>query len=198
MLDRPTTDDDRGQVGIGTLIIFIAMVLVAAVAAGVLINTAGLLESTASDTSADSQAQVSDQVAVISAVGNVNSTTENVTTLNFTVMKSAGSGDIDLGNLSVQYQSDDAAQTLSWSSSASATEFVLYNGTGGSTLDATNDLTLNDQDDRKIVSVNLTAVGDELGEGQEATVKFVDQSGASTIYGVNVPSTLSDEEYVAV
>jgi len=29
-------------------------------------------------------------------------------------------------------------------------------------------------------------------------VKFVDQSGASTIYGVNVPNTISDESYVAV
>ncbi|NHN41643.1 flagellin [Halorubellus sp. JP-L1] len=201
MLTLPNADDgDRGQVGIGTLIIFIAMVLVAAVAAGVLINTAGLLESTASDTSADSQAQVSNQLTVVHAAGNVNSGTENVTDLNFTVMKSAGSDDIDLANATVEYQSDDAAQTLSWNTTMSATDFVVYEvGNSAPIASATNDaLTLSAQDERAVIRVNLTDVGDELQEGGEATVRFVDQSGAATIYGVNVPDTISDENYVAV
>ena len=203
MFELPINDDERGQVGIGTLIIFIAMVLVAAVAAGVLINTAGLLESTASDTSADSQAQVSNQLTVVSAVGDVDASSGNVTELNFTVMKSAGSGDIDLANATVQYQSDSVAETLDYGTSTDTNTYVVFETDGDTALDvnAGDDVTLNGQDERKVISVDLTdtsGVGDELAEGDEATVKFVDQSGASTIYGVNVPNTISDENYVSV
>jgi flagellin-like protein len=94
MIDRTSTerDTDRGQVGIETLIIFIAMILVAAVAAGVLINTAGFLQNKASSTSEDSESQVSNQVIVISATGTVNATTNgtdhvnNVNTTELNVM----------------------------------------------------------------------------------------------------------------
>jgi flagellin FlaB len=197
MFDAINTEE-RGQVGIGTLIIFIAMVLVAAVAAGVLINTAGLLESSASDTASDSQAQVSNQIAVVSAVGDVDS--GDVAELNFTVMKSAGSSDIDLANMTVQYQSADKAETLGFGDTAGSNTFVIYNTDGNSELTVSDDLVLNDTDERKVISVDLKsgALDDTLEEGEEATVTFVDQSGASTIYGVNVPNTISGESYVAV
>ena len=64
-------DDNRGQVGIETLIVFIAMILVAAIAASVLINTAGFLQNQASQTSQDSEDQVSNQVLIISSIGEV-------------------------------------------------------------------------------------------------------------------------------
>ncbi|GAA0274515.1 hypothetical protein GCM10009000_107570 [Halobacterium noricense] len=90
---------------------FIAMVLVAAIAAGVLINTAGVLQTQAEDTGQDSTDQVANNINVIGAVGEVNDadapnvgvTETSIYEIRTTVQKSPGAGDIDLSGLSIQY-----------------------------------------------------------------------------------------------
>ncbi|WP_257299907.1 archaellin/type IV pilin N-terminal domain-containing protein [Haloarchaeobius sp. FL176] len=184
-------DGDRGQVGIGTLIIFIAMVLVAAVAAGVLINTAGMLEAKASDTSTDAQSQVSNHIVAVSATGEVNDNGTGIKKVNITLMQAAGAGDIDLSKASFEWVSDSAAVTLSHDDSAVS----LVNMSGDSNT------TLNDRSDRIRVSIDVTdslVEGTYLAEGEEAMLQIVDQSGAKTLYGVNVPQSISDEQYVVV
>jgi flagellin-like protein len=192
--------DERGQVGIGTLIIFIAMVLVAAVAAGVLINTAGLLESSASDTAADSQAQVSNQITVVSASGTTGGSNQDVAELDFTIMKSAGSDDIDLADATIEYSTEDVAKTLTFNDGSAATSdtFAVHEIDATSSPLSASAVVLSDQSDRKLVRIDLKTFSDKLSEGEEATVKFVDQSGATTIYGVNVPDTIEGESSVAV
>jgi len=102
-----TDDGDRGQVGIGTLIVFIAMVLVAAIAAGVLINTAGFLQTQAEDTGTESTEQVADNLNVITQVGNV-SGDDKINKVRVGVQPASGANDVNLAKLTVQYVSDDS------------------------------------------------------------------------------------------
>ena len=103
---NPFDDERRGQVGIGTLIVFIAMVLVAAIAAGVLINTAGFLQTQAEDTGTESTEQVADNLNIITQVGNV-SDGDGINELRVGVQPAAGADDVNLAQLTVQYVSDD-------------------------------------------------------------------------------------------
>ncbi|WP_440763274.1 archaellin/type IV pilin N-terminal domain-containing protein [Natronorubrum sp. DTA7] len=193
MFENITDADERGQVGIGTLIVFIAMVLVAAIAAGVLINTAGVLQSQASDTGSETQEAVANQVEVVHASGNVSG--DYVDEINMTIMKSAGSGAIDLSAMTVQYTSDSADVTLVYDDSgASDSQFATENITGSG--DSTE---LLNTDDRVKLTVNVEAIeSDGLQGGDSASVKLIDQSGAQFSYGVSVPSTFGDKEVVSV
>jgi len=111
-------DDRRGQVGIGTLIVFIAMVLVAAIAAGVLINTAGFLQNQAEDTGTESTEQVADNLNVITEVGEVSqrvdgsNVADTIDQLRIGLQPAAGANDVNLAELTVQYVSDDEFANL--------------------------------------------------------------------------------------
>jgi flagellin-like protein len=198
MFERITESDERGQVGIGTLIIFIAMVLVAAVAAGVLVNTSGLLQSQAQDTGADAQAQVSNQIDVVSATGVDSDATEGVEQIELVVKKSPGSEPIDLEAATIEYQSSSSVQTLVEDSqtgtpddSAGASDFHIEEiDSAGTTLDENGDRA------RIIIDANAIESGD-LSEGSSARLRIVDQSGASTVYGVNIPDVITGS-YVSV
>jgi len=193
MMERVDTDLDRGQVGIGTLIIFIALVLVAAVAAGVLVNTAGLLQSQAQDTGSDAQSEVSNQIDVVSATGTVNSGT--VDTVELVVKKSPGSEPIDLSQATIQYTSDSSSVTLNQGDTLNGTAFTTSDVTGTA---ASSGTILDENSDRVQISVSATDIESGLGAGEEVTIEVTDQSGATTVYGVNVPDVLTGKDYVRV
>ena len=114
-------DNDRGQVGIGTLIVFIAMVLVAAIAAGVLINTAGLLQSQAEATGEESSEQVVDRVQISSVSGTAlveqddfsfEDDEDHLNLMELTVFRSPGADDISLDNAIIEVFANGESDTL--------------------------------------------------------------------------------------
>jgi len=204
MIDQLTNDDDRGQVGIGTLIVFIAMVLVAAIAAGVLINTAGFLQSSAEQTGEESQEQVTNRLQVLSATGEKTSGSNgNIGNVSLTTTKAPGADDIDLKEVTVQWVDDDGTYNIvskdSYDSGGNADgAFYIrpYKDDDGSSP------VINSPDDR----INLIFVMDEtaledgsgtdsgpntLEEGATATLRITTSSGTASTERLVVPESLS-------
>ncbi|RLM59471.1 flagellin [Halobellus sp. Atlit-31R] len=197
-------DDDRGQVGIGTLIVFIAMVLVAAIAAGVLVNTAGFLQATAEDAGQESVDKVTNRVEVVNQHGTVgvNDTIANIT---MTVRLAAGSSAVDLNTTSVKYLSDSEVTTLTNSSTnnnisaGTASEFNLTAVKG--TDDDGSFGVLNSGSDRYELTINASAIEgtdddkyDGLDTGSKVQLDITSQTGGTTTLIVTMPQQLAGKE----
>ena len=93
---RNLKKDVEAMVGIGTLIVFIAMVLIAAVAASVLITTSETLQQRAKTVGTATIREVSAGVAIEDIAGYTNVNKTIIEYMAFTVRPRAGSKDIDL------------------------------------------------------------------------------------------------------
>ena len=182
---------DRGQVGIGTLIVFIAMVLVAAIAASVLLSTAGFLQSKAEQTGEESTRRVTDRITVISGMGNVTFDSSEgqyeVTHVNLTVMKSPGAGDVNLSTTTVQWLGPRTGTILTNGSTADADHFAWerIRDTDGSAP------VLADKDDRIRLVLNASALSGGLKQREEFSLKIISSSGAVT-HHYGLPQSMHD------
>ena len=199
------TDADRGQVGIGTLIVFIAMVLVAAIAAGVLVNTAGFLQATAEDAGQESVDKVTNRLDVVNQHGNVSSSGDRVNRIKLTARLAAGSGAVSLNQTTIKYVSDENAENLvfnntSTSSAGTQADATVLTGTEytARSLEDTDGSfeVLNEPSDRFEIIVNTKKIesGEGLGTGDTVDLEITSRSGGSTQVILTMPQQLAGKD----
>jgi len=206
-------DNDRGQVGIGTLIVFIAMVLVAAIAAGVLINTAGLLQSQAEATGEETSQQISDRVQITTVTGTtgvddgdseLNDT--RIDRIGLTVFRSPGSGDLDLTNVIIEVFANGESDTLTFEGDVEGidgdgtpTDENVPSGEFNITdIQGASDGSLEDNSDRAELEFDLSEIGDTedatLDTGDTIEIQVTTASGATAFVEKRAPSSIDEGE----
>jgi flagellin-like protein len=187
--------DDRGQVGIGTLIVFIAMVLVAAIAAGVLINTAGLLQAQAQQTGEETTAEVSNVVQIGEVVGIENNSDNQIEELNATIRLASGSDPINMSEASYTISSPTGNATVVNGNNEvndAVTHHQLQGMDDGVSI-------ISDQEDVLVVNFNLTEEDGIEPLNSSETVTLITQApaGGQTYKELKTPRRIfEDSTYI--
>ena len=198
------TDDDEAAIGIGTLIVFIALVLVAAIAAAVIIKTAYSLKDQAEATGAGAVKEVAGSFKVISLVGERTGAplSANINTLWLYVTVWDGSRGIDMSTARIVCRSSTNLAELSLDTTgATATRYdadeVPPNTAGNGWDIATNMYFLDADNILKIeISINLVQGGTGLAPNTDLTLQLVPGSGPVVQEYFVTPPSYGGDKYI--
>jgi flagellin FlaB len=180
--------NDTADVGIGTLIIFIAMVLVAAVAAAVLIQTSGILQQKAQQTGKEATAEVTSNLKIMSVIGQYNQIS-NMTTFEVAIENAAGGSNIDFQQVVINYIDSSRTDTLSYSATATlGTKFKYSEQRNVST----SNLVLS-PGELGIITIIPT---NGLGLREKATIQIVPETGTMVLKDIVAPTTWGGKTYI--
>lgn len=208
---RSLKEEDEASIGIGTLIVFIAMILVAAVAATVIIQTSETLQNRAIAVGTQTIREVSSGMQIVDITGYTDVDKTRIEYIAISIKPRAGSYDLDLnetliylehdnltvlsldylnGNMTVtaNISGDGIFHTLNHSCLASNNFGVI------AIRDSDNSIVKNhgiSKNDLAIVIINMSAVLKQKGglePSGEISGRLVPEVGSSGIFLVNAPN----------
>ncbi len=203
-------ENDIGSIGIGAMIVFIAMVLVAGIAASVLIQTSTKLESQALETGRDTTAEVSSGLDVVNIEGF--NTSGKITYMAIIIRPRAGSRDIDLNTTVLEISDSSTKNFLTQDPNC----FVLQSGIAGDIFNTafypTNDtnfgiIVLEDADnscnagsspvinsgDYVILSVNTSACFGGFDPRDDIWGIILPEEGSPGVINFRCPASFNDD-----
>ncbi len=195
--------NDYSAVGIGALIVFIAIVLVAGIAASVLVQTSTKLEMQALETGSETIEETSSGLKVMSVSGY--NTSNEITKIVAEITLLAGSNPIDLGQTIIELSDSNSKQILSFGNEVTnATsidgDIYLNGGFGDSTsfgiiVFQDNDLSCTQQQpvinygDHVGIGINATALFDGIVPRTSINGMVICEQGSPGIIGFTTPSS---------
>jgi len=201
------SSDDHASIGIGSLIIFIAMIVSAGVAASVVFQTMDSMQQQALQTSQETIKDISTGISLTHVSGHVSN--NSITQLCFFVKTTAGSDAIDLSQIRLQLSDTESMPILlydntSFSSTVSSGLFQTLNMSNLTNAEfgviVIRDLdsscsssypVINDNDMVGLL-VNTTSCFNGISSRTSVSGKIVPEQGMSAVIGFTTPSAYTD------
>jgi archaeal flagellin FlaB len=180
---------NKGSMGVGTLIIFIAVILVAAVAAAVLISTAGSLQQRALVTGGQAEQGVSTGAEAVSVMATDATVNHEVNNFEVLLRLQSGSEPMNLNNTVVIMDTSSTSQNLDYAGdggSASTTHFGAEYVKIGPDYEA-GYLSRGD-----VLKVTFASDG-AVSENSKVRLKVVPRVGQPTIVEFTTPDVMTDK-----
>ncbi len=177
---------DKGLMGIGTLIIFIAIILVAAVAAAVLISTSGSLQQRALSTGGETEAGIATGVEVFSITA-TDGQDAAVDYWSIFLRLNPGSDPVKLNNSIFTFDTKDTFQQINYGGTETA------GGTSTFNVTYLQNGTNNQQDyisDGDVLQVQFQSTN-PMGERENIRIRFIPRVGTPTQVEFTTPEVMT-------
>ncbi|MBM47147.1 MAG: hypothetical protein CMB35_00775 [Euryarchaeota archaeon] len=205
-------DGEAGSIGIGAMIVFIALILVAAVASTIIIKTAEELQQNAESTSDDTRKEISGKINVLQILVNGTTTADAIDSIIVTAKVASGSMNVQVedidwvitcGGTTYGLITGNLGNTDSAGGAIAAPESINADYMDGSDYDATDELPagttfkfdINLDDDTADPNVADGGACKDAGTaGETMEMKIIVDGGGTTILDLKIDSIASGKE----